>query len=176
MKRTILAISLSVAVAGCETQQLEGPPPPGPPPPSAAPFRARDFSWSAERGSASIHGQVAFSDGSARYSCAGQPVILTPDAPFSRARMVALYGSDQRAALPVSVVRGRQANRPSDDYNAFVRRATCDPQQRFAFQGLPAGSWYVIVVAQPAAAGAESMALMHRVTTREGSAKSLTIQ
>ena len=176
MKRLLLALALSAGLAACETV------PPPPPPPvapvrqgSSAPFRAADFAWSTQRGSAMVRGQVDFSQGSARYSCVGQPVILTPDAPFSRARMIALYGSDERSALPVSVVRSRQAGRPSDDYSAFVRRASCDVTQRFAFLGLPAGSWFVIVVAQPALAGAEPIALMRHVVTGGGGTRNVVI-
>ncbi len=180
MKRALLVISLGAALAGCETVgPVQGPPPPPAPRPSPAPppspFREHDFAWSAQHGTSSIRGQVAYGDGATRYSCAGQPVILTPDAPFSRRRIYELYGSIDRAALPVSVVRSRQQNRPSDDYNAFVRRSSCDAQQKFTFQGLPAGSWFVIVVAQPAAAGAEPIALMRRVSTRGGSVRDLTV-
>ncbi len=177
MKRLLLALSVCAGLAACATNTVPPPPPPpeeAPPGPAAA-FRAHDFAWSTERGTASVHGQVAFAQGSARYTCAGQAVILTPDAPFSRARMISLYGSADRAALPVPVVRSRQAGRPSDDYSAFVRRATCDAAQMFTFQGLPAGSWFVIVVAQPAAAGAEPMALMRRVITRAGVARSVVL-
>ena len=176
MKRLLLALSLSAGLAACSTV------PPPPPPPEAplraepaAPFRAADFAWSTQRGSAGVHGQVDFSQGAAHYSCVGQPVILTPDAPFSRARMIALYGSDERSALPVSVVRSRQAGRPSDDYSAFVRRASCDVTQKFSFQGLPAGSWFVIVVAQPALAGAEPIALMRHVETRPGAVRNVLV-
>ncbi len=176
MKRLLLAMSLSAGLAACSTV------PPPPPPPEAplasgpsAPFRTADFVWSSQRGTAGIQGKVDFSQGAARYSCVGQPVILTPDAPFSRARMIALYGSAERSALPVSVVRSRQAGRPSDDYSAFVRRASCDVTQRFVFQGLPAGSWFVIVVAQPALAGAEPIALMRHVITGGGGSRNVVI-
>ncbi len=102
-------------------------------------------------------------------------MILTPDTPYSRARIAALYGSEERSALPVAIVRGRQAGRPSDDYSAFVRRAVCDSAQHFSFVGLPPGSWFVIVVAQPAIAGAEPIALMHHVDTRAGAVRNVTL-
>ena len=173
MKRHLLGISMCAALGACGTVSPLPPPPPfePPPPPSspAAAFNAHDFAWSAEHGAAGIRAQVAFSLDGRRYSCVAQTVILTPDAPFSRSRMIALYGSADRAALPVTEVRSRQAARPSSDYSAFVRKSVCDAQNRFAFQGLPAGDWYAIVVVQPIGGG-EQMALMRRIRTRPGGA------
>jgi hypothetical protein len=108
------------------------------------------------------------------FSCSGQ-VVLTPEAPYSRWRIVQLYGSDDHAALPVAEVRSRQANRPSDEFSAFVRRTTCDAQGRFSFQGLPAGGWYVIAVARPSSGQGQDMALMRRVETRPGTSRSITL-
>jgi hypothetical protein len=170
MKRTLLTASICTALAACA--EVYPPPPPPPPPQAEAPFRAADFAWSTDRGGASIQGSVQFGHG---FSCAGQPVVLNPDAPYSRARIVQLYGSPDRATLPVSQVRARQANRPSDEYSAFVRRTTCDAQGHFAFQGLPPGGWYVIAVVQPGAGQGEAMALMRRVDTRPGQVRSLVM-
>ena len=172
MKRHLLGISLCAALGACASVSPLPPPPPfEPPAPSspAAAFESRDFAWSAQHGAAGIRAQVAFNLDGHRYTCVGQTVILTPDAPFSRSRMIALYGSAERAALPVAEVRSRQAARPSSDYSAFVRKSVCDAQNRFAFQGLPAGDWYAIVVVQPIGGG-EQMALMRRIRTHAGGA------
>jgi hypothetical protein len=178
MKRHLLAMSFCGTLGACASIYPAPPPPPPfeppPPPVASAPFAARDFAWSAQHGSAGIRAQVAFTQDGRRYSCVGQPVVLTPDAPFSRSRMIALYGSDDRAALPVTEVRSRQANRPSGDYSAFVRKSVCDAQNRFVFQGLPAGDWYAIVVAQPLGGG-EQIALMRRIRTRSGAVRTVTI-
>ena len=176
MKRLILAISACAALGACETVY----PPPPPPPLEAAPgpqpaFRPSDFAWSAQLGAAGIRGETAFSQGGQRYSCAGQAVVLTPDAAYSRNRIFGLYGSAERAALPVNEVRSRQAARPSADYSAFVRKTACDAHDRFSFQGLPAGGWFIIVVAQPIGSGGESMALMRRVETRAGAIRTVII-
>jgi hypothetical protein len=177
MKRTLLAVSVCLALGACETEN--GPPPPSPPPeaPPAPPpaFRAKDFAWSAERGTSSIRGQVAFMQSGERFSCSGQAVILTPDTPYSRNRIASLYGSTVKAALPVNEVRSRQERRPSADYSAFVRKGVCDTQNRFAFQGLPAGGWFIIVLAQPTGSGGESMALMRRVDTHAGAVRAVTL-
>jgi hypothetical protein len=172
MKPRLLPVGLCALLCAC----AEVPPPPAPPPPPgpAASFHSREFAWSAERGSAAIRGLVGYSRGGRRYSCAGETAVLTPDAPYSRQRMEQLYGSSERAALPVDEVRSRQAHRPSDAYSSFVRRTTCDSQGRFAFQGLPAGGWFVIVVAQPVGGG-QAMAFMRRVETREGAIRTMAL-
>ncbi len=175
MKRLLLAVTVCGMLAACGTIY----PPPPPPPPSGGPapdFRASDFSWSTQRGSAAISGKVDYAPNGARYSCANQPVILTPDAPYSRWRMDQQYGSAERAALTVAEVRGRQLSRPSDEYSAFVRRTTCDGAGQFAFQGLPAGSWFIVAVVQPQVAGAEPVALMRRVETRRAGARNVLMQ
>lgn len=175
MKRILVAVSLSAALGACATV----PPPPPPPVEAAAPapaFRAADFAWSAARGSGAVAGAIAYAPGGgARYRCSGQPVVLTPDTPYSRWRIAQLYGSSERAAVPVAAVRSRQAARPSDDYSSFVRRASCDETGRFTFTGLPAGGWFIIAVAQPGVPGAEPVALMRHIQTRAGAVRQVVI-
>ena len=174
MRSRLLAVCLCAALSACA--QVQGPPPPPPPPagPHGPPptFHPQAFDWSAQRGSASIRGETAYGHG---FSCAGQPVVLTPDTPYSRWRIVELYGSADHAALPVAEVRSRQAHRPSDEYSAYVRRTTCDPQGHFDFEGLPAGGWFVIAVTLPGGQGGQAMALMRRVQTRAGAVRSVVL-
>ncbi|RAK51497.1 hypothetical protein DJ018_16325 [Phenylobacterium deserti] len=82
--------------------------------------------------------------------------------------MIMLYQSPERAAQPVEAVRARTPAGPSDDYSAFVRRATCDSTDRFSFTGVPDGAWYVITTARPVAHSGQTMALMRRVVVRNG--------
>jgi len=132
-------------------------------------FRASDFAWSRAPGRGAIQGQVTYRVAGAAYSCASAPVVLTPETPWVRARMMILYRSDQAAAEPAEDVRGRTPPERSQDYSAFIRRTTCDAGSHFSFSGLPDGSWFVITVARPPAgvAGRE-MALMRRLTIRGG--------
>ena len=177
MKLRLLAIGLCAALGACaELYPPEGPSP-APAPETAGPpsaFRASDFAWSTAPGSAVVRGLVDYSQGGRRFVCTGQ-VVLTPDAPYSRRRILQLYGSTERAALGVDEVRSRQANRPSDDYSAYVRKAACDAGGRFSFSGLPTGDWFVIVVAQPPGGG-PAMALMRRVETRPGAVRTVVLQ
>jgi len=178
MNRNLLAVSICAALGACGTVSTLAPPPPPPSeeaPPPSAPFEARDFAWSTEHGSASIRAQVAFSREGQRFSCAGQQVVLMPETPYTRSRMATLYGSDQRAALPVTEVRSRQGVRPSSDLAPFIRKAGCDSQDRFSFEGLPAGGWYMIVAVQPTSGGGEQMALMLHVRTRAGVTRTVVV-
>ena len=151
-----------------------GPPPPGRTaslPADDGAFRASDFAWSQALGRNALVGVVNFKVGAARYTCQGATVVLTPETPWSRRRMVVLYKSDVHAALPADDVRSRTPQAPPGDSGPYVKRAICDAADRFSFAGLPDGGWYVVTIAKPVpgATGA-SMALMRRVTTRGGRA------
>jgi hypothetical protein len=164
-------VALSALLAAC-TPPMLGPPPPGrgPAGPSpAARFNAADFAWSQKPGRNGVAGKLTYRQGPTRFTCAGSGVVLTPDTPWSRRRMAALYGSTERAALPADDVRARTPSAPPGDAGPFVKRTTCDAADRFSFSGLPDGVWYVIGLARPAGkANGESLALMRRVTTRGG--------
>lgn len=176
MKFRLLAIGITCAALGACAEDYGPPPPPPPPsgPPPVASFRPSEFAWSTERGPATVRGLVDFNQGGRHYACAGQ-AVLTPDAPYSRRRIEQLYGSTERATLPVDEVRSRQAHRPSDDYSAYVRKAPCDAGGRFVFSGLPSGGWFVIVVAEPPSGG-QAMALMRRVSTAGGGVRTIVLQ
>lgn len=156
------AAVLAAAVAAC------APVPPGGgtyAPPASSAFSAEDFAWSARQGQASIEGRIDFTWQGDRYDCTGS-VGLTPDTPYTRARIGNLYGSTNRAAVPESVVRARTVPDPNADYRAYVRSSTCDGG-RFNFTGLPDGSWFVIAPVS-AAQGQDRIVLMRRVQTRGG--------
>lgn len=167
--RITLTLALAAAALGaCETVAPAGG---GLAPVSAAVFNAQDFAWSERIGTASISGVVAYSQGGRTYQCAGS-VGLTPDTPYTRQRFSRLYGSVERAALPAETVRQRNVSDPSADYRAYTRSTTCE-NNRFAFNGLPDGGWFVI--AQVSAPGSERMVLMQRVTTRGGRPVSISL-
>lgn len=174
MKRlTIIAAVgfISLLVTACADVPL-GPVSPTsgyePPPAEGGVFEARDFAWSQRGGGASIVGALAFHGSGGRYTCQGGDVILTPETPWSRRRMVVLYGSANSAAVPVSIVRARGPSAPSGDLARYVRKATCDASNRFSFSGLPNGAWYVITVAKPIDGQGESVAVSRRVETHGG--------
>ena len=160
------AATLSIlGVAACATT------PAGPVGPAPARFVAEDFAWSARGGQASIQGRVAYRADGRAFSCIAS-VGLTPDTPYTRARFQTLYGSTERAAVPVAVVRARDIPDPNADYRAFVRSEPCSGNA-FSFTGLPDGGWFVIVPVR--AEGGEPIVLMQRVQTRGGRIASLTL-
>jgi len=140
----------------------------------SGPFQPSDFAWSTRRGDSSIAGVLAYRGGGGRYSCEGGDVILTPETAWSRRRMIILYGSASAAAVTVSIVRARTPGAPAGDYARFVRKTTCDAANRFSFEGLPDGSWFIITVAKPADGQGETVAVTRRVETR-GGVRSVTL-
>lgn len=165
--------SLAAALAACET--ITPPPPAGPPPPplpppaSASDFRHSDFAWSARPGSGAIEGSLAYrTQRGLHYTCAGGNVGLTPETPWTKRRMQALYGNSADAVLPASLVRSRGAGVANGDYTAYIRTATCDDQNHFSFKGLPDGGWFVVLQARPTKPGGEPVAVMRHVQTHGG--------
>ena len=169
--RILTAVVIMGSLAACAPSL--GPPPPSrmatmPPRADDGVFRAGDFAWSQAPGRNTLAGVLGHNSDN-RYSCTGATVVLTPETPWARLRMEVLYQSSQRAALPAEDVRSRQNLAPPGDSNPFVRRATCDANDRFTFPGLPDGSWYIVTIAKPAAgATGPALAIMRRVTTRGG--------
>ena len=168
MRKLVFVVLAAAALAACQEGPPLGPPapvpayaPPPPPPPSTGGFHDSDFAWSTAPGAGQIVGVLAYKGEAARYTC--QEVVLTPDTPWSRARMRMLYLSSTASAVPVSDVRARTPVE-TNDYAKYARRAECNPTGHFSFAGLPDGGWYVITVATPAGGG-ERIAVMRRVET-----------
>jgi hypothetical protein len=109
-----------------------------------------------------------------RYTCEGGDVILTPETPWTRRRMVILYGSPIGAAVPLEIVRARTPSAPSGDYASYAKKATCDGASRFEFDDLPDGGWFVITLAKPVGGQGEPIAVMRRVETT-GVRRSVTL-
>ena len=168
-QRPLFAVAALLLVAGCATDQ---PPPPSRVAPMAGrpqgpEFKAADFAWATVAGKGRIDGKLVFKAGATTYSCAEAGVLLTPQTEWTRARMVTLYKSADHAALPAAEVRARTVR--SNDYSAYVRRATCDPTGRFTFTNLPDGGFFAITVVKPTPAGAgEDMAIMRYVKVANG--------
>lgn len=185
MKRFLLITCAAVGLTACATNY--GPPPPGygptpgePRPPWGAPpppmqFDPAGFAWSRAPGHASIDGQVGYRTAAGPYVCAGA-VALMPDAPYSRRRIMRLYGSIDRAAVPISDVRARQATQPPDTLSSFVRVQKCTPDGRFSFNGLPPGGWFVIVSVKPVYGQGEQMVLLRRLQTSPNTPRQVVLR
>jgi hypothetical protein len=168
-------IAVLVLASGCAA--TGGGPPSAPSAPAAtAAFRTADFAWSKQVGRGRIDGQLVYAAGKQAYTCANSTVVLTPETPWVSRRMTILYNSDKAATLPADEVRSRTPPERSQDYSAFARRTTCDAAEHFSFLALPDGTWFVITVAKPTTAGAgRDMAIMRRVTIRNGEAVKLRL-
>lgn len=151
--RFCLLVAAGLLLAGCETTHKQRyveqhvPPPPPPPPRS-------EFAWSVGSGPNAVEGTAVWRRNGRTFSCAGQSVGLTPETPYTRERMVELYGSDEQAVRTVAEVRARYS-KPKRDFEAYVRSTQCDPQGHFTFRGLPDGGWFVIVRAASPSGAAE---------------------
>lgn len=170
MWKIVGALAALCALAACQSGPSMGPPvaspiyaPPPPPPPSSSNggFHDSDFGWSTASGSGQIVGALAYKGAAAHYTC--QDVVLTPDTPWSRARMRMLYLSTTSSAVPVEDVRTRTPAE-TNNYAKYARRAVCNAAGHFSFTDLPNGGWYVITVAAPVGGGPR-MAVMRRVET-----------
>ena len=176
--QTLPAVSALLLLTACAT---DGAAPSAKVPPDAsqastAAFKASDFAWSTVVGKGRIDGQLTFAQKGAAFTCAGTDVVLTPETPWVRTRMSILYMSADKAALPAVQVRQRTPPERSQDYSGFVKRTKCDASNKFTFQGLPDGAWFVITVAKPVAPGsALDMAIMRRVTIKNGSAAKVVL-
>jgi hypothetical protein len=131
MRRTFAVLfTLAVALAACQTAGPVGPmpsyPPPPPPPPAGA-----------------ITGHEAFTLKNGLHgSCVGLSIALMRDTPAYRDRVVKLYGSTERASLPIATVKARSA-RLGPAESPLVGTVQCDTQG-FHFSGLAAGGYFVI--------------------------------
>jgi len=160
-----------LAAGACATGPMGPPiaygPPSGPHIFIDTPYRAADFGWSVQKGSNGIRGSSPKG-----YSCAGASVGLTPDGPYSRERIVKLYGSAVRADRPVSDIRSKTIGNDNADLARFVRRSRCDAQGRFSFDGLPDGGYFLIA---QVSGGPEPLALMRHVVLRGGDVEAVAL-
>lgn len=134
-------------------------------------FNRADFVWSQAAGRGSIQGQITSAQESKPFTCVAS-VGLTPATPYTNARFQTLYGSNSRALLPAEVVRARTVPDPSADYSDFLRSTACE-DNRFSFDNLPDGRWYVIVPVR--ADSGPVHVLMQQVQIRSGRAVSLSL-
>lgn len=163
--RNLLALMGAAALAACATAT------PMAPPVASSAFSIEQFQWSSANGTNRIDAQITSGDNGTPFACIGS-AGLTPQTPYTTARFETLYGSTERAQLPAAVVRARTVEDAQADYRGFVRSVPCEAN-RFSFDGLPDGSWFVIV---PVRAGQGDVnVIMRRVQTRGGRVANLSL-
>jgi hypothetical protein len=167
--RFCLLVVAGLLLAGCQTGPKERygriPPPPPPPP-------RNEFAWSVGNGPNAVEGAGVWRRNGHFFSCAGQSVGLTPETPYTRERMLELYGSDEQAIRSMEEVRARYT-KPKRDVDAYVRSTQCDAHGRFAFHGVPSGGWFIITHGA-SSTGASDVALL-RVHVSGGETRAVKI-
>lgn len=153
-----LAALAIIPLAACTTT--------APSAPASVAFDEGAFGWSTAQGRGAIAGQLVYKRGTITHRC--EAVVLTPETPWVRQRMMTLYKSTSSAIAPAADVRTRMPAE-SPNYDAFVRRSGCDAQGHFNFSGLPDGAYFVITAALPQPEG-PAIAMMRRVQIRNGAA------
>ena len=170
------AVGLAALLAACETTPAYPPAPPPPPPPPPTP--AEEFAWSTVRGANTLVVNVAYEPTAGQaWTCSGLTEALMPETSYSRGRIMALYGSIERAVQTVGQVRTRSAANPGADYGQFVKTAPCDAQNTATFAALPDGAYFIIAQVRPARppGAAAEMVVMQRVELAGGQAVRITL-
>lgn len=179
--RTLSAVGLSAALAGCALAPIGPFGPSEPAAPGGTAYRIDtpyDKTLAARllangpntvTGSASVRQR----DGSV-VTCAGQPVYLVPATDYARVRVRALYGSDERGASLDG--RGYRFEPDPPEYSKLVRQAQCDANGRFRFDRVASGTFFLTAVVRwqegERRAGGS---LMQQVTTGGGRAVNVTL-
>ncbi|WP_308720875.1 hypothetical protein [Komagataeibacter xylinus] len=170
MNRYIL-ISAGLLLAGCGLD----------PESVRAPASARDMSWSAREGTATITGSASFVYFKERYlpysgslheivgpkynmSCAGKDVLLLPQSPASDSVV------DHMARH--NVMTGPAVE--SAEVAPFIRHVTCDADAHFTFFNLPAGVWYAVTQMGNRAVTVKK-AVVKEIRTQPGQTTSVTM-
>jgi hypothetical protein len=164
ISRAIRLLAPVVLLAACTTNEVAPvytpPTPVAPPPPGA------------------IAGHSAFRLASGqRVSCAGYSVALMPDLPRYRRRIQALYGADTRAMASVPDVKARSAKLPPSPDTAPIASAACDTHGEFSFQGLRAGTYFLIahVKVKPADAAHNDYVMLQALAVEAGTTTDIVL-
>jgi hypothetical protein len=141
-------------------------------------FRPDELAWSTARGPNTLTGTVVFRRSQTdRWTCVGETLSLIPDGRYSRERMFQVYGSTERAVVPVGEARRRSIEAGPGAYQQYVRKTQCNAQGRFAFRALPDGSYFLLALARPPRPrpGAEPVAILEHVIVQGGGVRQLVI-
>lgn len=171
MKALLTILSGSVLLGACASATAPPPVAAGPPPE----FSPAEFAWAQASGDASIRGSALYSPGNRVWTCTADGATLIPDAPYARWRVERLYRDVERGRATVADVRAREPDTPAE-YATVVRTAACDTYNRFRFDGLAPGTWYVTVTMRPpSGAAGEAVRLMRRVELSAGESEAVTV-
>jgi hypothetical protein len=118
-------------------------------------YSVDEIAWSRSEGSNQIEGSGRQMRNGVAKTCAGEKIFLRPRSTVEDRRNLVIFGSDRRAritALRYMEVAGTEnPDMPviPKTYDDDARRATCSPDGRFSFSGLPDGEYYASVMVFP---------------------------
>ena len=172
MTRLLMMLSGVVVISACAPTTAS-------PPPAATgstpAFTLSDYAWAQTSGDATIRGSVLYSPRGAVWTCATDGVTLVPDAEYTRWRIDRVWRDMERGLATASQRQAREPDTPAE-FAPLVRTAACDAYNRFRFDGLAPGTWYVIATMRPPAGSrAEPVHLMRRVELSAGEDESVTV-
>lgn len=137
-------------------------------------FNAEEVAWAKEVGSGKIVGSGLIQTiGGIPRSCAGNIVTINPSSPYSRERIMAIYGNEERG-----FIRGINYEiEVPPGYEDQFRKTRCDAQGAFEFDELPAGEYFVLtsVVWKVNDYSNEGGTMIQKVVVQEGKTKRIVL-
>lgn len=118
-------------------------------------YSADEIAWSRGEGSNHIEGSGRQMKNRVVKTCAGEKIFLRPRSAVEDRRNLVVFGSDRRARIAalryVEIAGTENPDMPviPRTYDDDARRATCSPDGRFSFSGLPDGEYYASVMVFP---------------------------
>ncbi|WP_292085350.1 MULTISPECIES: hypothetical protein [unclassified Brevundimonas] len=146
-------------------------------------FNPADYAWADQVGSNTVSGSALLRTvGGEVRTCGALPVSLIPDVPYTRERMIALYGNAAggyrafNAGPPGGVIF---INEPFE-FSRVGRRTACDASGNFRFAQIPDGSYFVVAevswgVPYGSYLSPQGGRLMQRVEVKGGDAPELLL-
>ena len=173
MKQLLMLLSGAAVIGACAPTTSAVPPSVAAGPPPA--FTLSDYAWAQAAGDAGIRGSALYSPRGAVWTCTADGVTLIPEGSYARWRVQRIWGDTERGLATATERRTREPDTPAE-FAPLVRTAACDPYNRFRFDGLGAGAWYVVATMRPpAGSSAETVHLMRRVELSPGETQSVTV-
>ena len=161
-----------VVISACAPTTAAPPPAATGSPPA---FTLSDYAWAQTSGTATIRGSVLYSPRGAVWTCVADGVTLIPHAAYSRWRVQQVWRDTERGLATAAQRQAREPDTPAE-FAPLVRTAPCDAYNRFRFDGLAAGTWYVVATMRPPSGSASQAAhLMRRVELSAGEEESVAV-
>lgn len=172
MTRLLMMLSGVVVISACAPTTALPPSVAAGPPPA---FTLSDYAWAQTSGDAGIRGSALYSPRGAVWTCTADGVTLIPDGAYARWRVERVWGDAERGLVTATDRTTREPDTPAE-FAPLVRKAACDTYNRFRFDGLAPGAWYVVAAMRPpSGSAAETVHLMRRVELSPGETESVTV-